>query len=356
MRKEIGGQFWNINKRTGKAFNYEGTQEAIRFLYLGRGALSYIIQDIKIKYPYIDKVWMPAYCCESMIMPFTEQGIQVKFYEVIVEEAQGITLELPSCSGNEILYFMNYFGYEVNIGQKNLLDKGTVLIEDCTQSYLSKKILPLFTERSYSFASLRKWTGFSGLAIVYCHDSAFQNKIELETAWKYDKMFQEASTIKYEYLNGGNIDKNDFWNIYKQAEQMFNADYRNYKPTEDEIAGYGEWDKPYDAAIRRRNAAILSEIIKDIEGIKMIYTNVDSAITPMYMPVLVEKEVREKLVRFLIQRHIYCPVHWPLGKLNDNAYVKAKTLYDKEISLVCDQRYGEADMISIGEAIKEFFR
>ena len=52
-------------------------------------------------------------------------------------------------------------------------------------------------------------------------------------------------------------------------------------------------------------------------------------------------------------RDRYCPVHWQISdviKLNDNT----RYLYENDLSLLCDQRYGIEQMRTILSALKEF--
>ena len=75
---------------------------------------------------------------------------------------------------------------------------------------------------------------------------------------------------------------------------------------------------------------------------------------PLFVPILVPGGRRDALRRFLIEQDIYCPVHWPTSSFHRLTEVERR-VYDEELSLVCDQRYGETDMERVLQAVEEFF-
>ena len=71
----------------------------------------------------------------------------------------------------------------------------------------------------------------------------------------------------------------------------------------------------------------------------------------MFVPILVDPHIRDDLRSYLINRQIYCPVHWPKSSYHG----MCNELYDMELSLVCDQRYNFADMDRMVHAIMDYF-
>ena len=71
----------------------------------------------------------------------------------------------------------------------------------------------------------------------------------------------------------------------------------------------------------------------------------------MFVPIIVEN--RDKLRKYLIDKKIYCPVHWPLSNYH-KIKVNDQEIYQNELSLICDQRYNLDDMKYIVDVIKEF--
>ena len=72
--KEIGSEFWTTEYYAGEE----------RFFLSGRTALDFIIRDITAEI-CVNKVFLPALCCHSMIEPFLSNGLSVNFYDVCLE-------------------------------------------------------------------------------------------------------------------------------------------------------------------------------------------------------------------------------------------------------------------------------
>ena len=84
--------------------------------------------------------------------------------------------------------------------------------------------------------------------------------------------------------------------------------------------------------IRRENAKVL---LKAFHGI----FELGEDDCPLFVPILTEK--RDDIRHYLMEKDIYCPVHW--SKFDWNG---------QELSMVCDQRYDGADMLRIVEQLK----
>ena len=89
---------------------------------------------------------------------------------------------------------------------------------------------------------------------------------------------------------------------------------------------------------------------------QLIFPTLTEDDCPMFVPILVPEGKRNELRRYLIQRDIYCPVHWPVSPYHKLQKGPETDLYDNELSLVCDQRYTERDMLRMVEAIHEFWK
>lgn len=67
----------------------------------------------------------------------------------------------------------------------------------------------------------------------------------------------------------------------------------------------------------------------------------DTAFVPMFVPIFLEN--RNEMRKKLMKNNIFCPVHWPFNASEEDK----NSLYDTELSLVCDQRYSSNDMENI---------
>ena len=94
--------------------------------------------------------------------------------------------------------------------------------------------------------------------------------------------------------------------------------------------------------IRQENARVLYEGLGNRVKFMFPVENMDC---PLFVPILLPN--RNEVRAHLTKNEIYCPVHWPKPEGCDS------NIYDLELSLICDQRYGIEDMERIVSVIKE---
>ena len=135
----------------------------------------------------------------------------------------------------------------------------------------------------------------------------------------------------------------------EQLVQEFACKYQNI--------GIDDWSRSMlknqniDAIRQRRgkNAGILLEGLNNVPDIKSLFPSLGANDCPLFVPVVSEK--RDSLQKWLAGEKIYCPAHWPKPCAEANS-----KLYDVELSLICDQRYDEGDMLRTLDALRRFPR
>lgn len=333
--EEIGSEFWDI-----PIVNCENkiVPETTQWYLSGRSALKSIVKSIK----YCHSVAMPSWCCESMIKPFVDAGYEVRFYPVYWKDGLVQEIDLNS----DVLFVMDYFGHTTK--QLECFNYEGIVIRDVTHSVFSAS----YIDADYYFGSLRKWFGFwtGGYAWTKEDNMLPGREIGNETACrKYIALRQEAMQQKEEYIKGNRFSK-DYLQLFEEAEDLLDSiEIESADARDIELANRIDIDKI--KTIRRRNATILRENLQDW----LIFKELRDNDCPMFVPILVPDGKRDALRKHLINNQIYCPVHWPISKyhkLNN----QEKELYDNELSVVCDQRYGEEDMRRIIDTIKEFWK
>ena len=161
-RLEIGSEFWFEDDMPQAVSDRDGV-----YALSGRTAIDLIIQDI-LKTRKIQNVYMPAWCCDSMLA----SGVHVDFYDVGHTESAESTEIMCHTDGTDytdIFYVTNYFGYENTLPietVKKFKEKGAIILYDSTHSFLMEDD-PYLALADYSFASIRKWMGVIGGAVVY---------------------------------------------------------------------------------------------------------------------------------------------------------------------------------------------
>lgn len=333
--REIGSEFW-IEKNP----KILTTERDGLYVLSGRTAIDCIIQDILQSKP-ARSVYMPGYCCDSMIEPFRNRGIRVNLYDVWFDGR--IQYEVDLSEEVDVFYVTNYFGYENTLSEeivRSFKEKGCTIIYDRTHSFFMQEDILV---ADYTFASIRKWMGVVGGAVV----KGITDTMLKECPYIQSKAV--AMREKYQYLVGDTtIDKESFLNSFGQFGQNLASDYRDYRMDDLSYTIYQEADLLSIRERRRTNAQYL------LDNIDILSLGVLTAKScPLFVPVVFEsKEERDKMRSKLIAHQIYCPIHWPKNMLVEDS-MKVNAIYDRELSLICDQRYDLSDMEKIVETIKK---
>ncbi len=338
-RREIGSEFWDIPQSDApKSLFPSQTQWCLA----GRAALNGIIKDICTKHR-VATAAVPAWCCDSMIVPFLENGLKVSFYAVSPERSGGLKRELHTAC--DVVLDMTYFGYSA---PPLAVPPQTIVIRDVTHSLFTDG-KEAFAGAPYSFGSLRKWAGFFTGGFAYCRDGAFANEWFPVGGEAYIACRKNAMRQKQAYMTGS-VDDKAYLAVYEQAEDMLET-MPPYAATAEDVAAANRLDTAMIGRSRRRNAQILLDVVSDMA----LFRTIGTQDVPMFVPILVPDGKRDALRRFLIEREIYCPVHWPLSAVHGDVK-DSLPLYRDSLSLVCDQRYTEQDMYRVCEAVKDFFK
>lgn len=344
MMKEIGGEFWTSPEKTCDK----------RFFLSGRTSLEYIARDIK-RNSFSDSVLLPSYCCHTMIEPFVRHDFSIRFYDVFYsKERKCICAELPPYREKEVLFYMSYFGFSQISGLdlKTLREKYRIIIDDRTHSWLRTQSLG--AQADYSFTSFRKWGAFSGISEACKYIGCFSDKVWEKRNDRYISMRDTAFGQKADYIVHGG-EKELFLKLFGEAEMLLEEDYEGYRPS------YRVIDMLFSTAWeavrsrRRENAKILLDGLTGVKEIVLPFAQIDEGDSPLFVPILVENG-RDALRRYLIEHQVYCPVHWPKSNLHEQISERASGLYSTELSLVCDQRYGQEEMKRIVSLIVNYYR
>lgn len=345
MIKEIGSEFWNA----------PGKYADIKYLLSGRTALEYIIREILSQHK-IESVLLPSYCCHTMIEPFVRNGIPVRFYDIYFDEVSGLCADIPKAKDNEIFYYIEYFGFLniQGISSDDIRRQWKIIIDDSTHSWMSIRTIGFNMRADYRYVSFRKWAGFDAISIAISENNQFYTDINENTNQRYCDIRNKAFKLKNAYICGDTTTKEDFLTLFNEAERVLENDYVGYRPSIDTIERLLNFDATYVRKKRQKNALTLISDLDDISDIQLIYEKIEEGETPLFVPILVP-EKRDGLRKFLIDNQIYCPVHWPLSEYHKGLSQRGKSIYAMELSLVCDQRYGEDDMKRIAGLIRQYF-
>jgi hypothetical protein len=346
MLREIGSEFWQ--PETG-IHNDHTIEQHYKYLLTGRTAIDYIIKDIK-QYREFKLIYLPSYCCHSMIQPFLDNGIAVEFYPVYFENGK-FTYDINYETKCDAILIMQYFGFynnEVEDIIAKFQNLGKLVIEDATHSWLSE--IPYHIGSNYVIASFRKWTGISCGAIALKKEREFEVSLSNVTNHKYIQLRKQAAELKKQFIEKGQGDKETFINMFNLAEHILEHDYQNYSIPQQNEEIINRIDFHTIKMKRKMNSKYLINGLQEYTNIDILKTS--NKDTPLFVPIILKCGKRDKLRNYLIDHDIYCPVHWPISSHHS---LNNRYLYENSLSLICDQRYELSDMNRIVETINRFY-
>lgn len=333
--KEIGSEFWLEQEPSYLSTDRDGV-----YVLSGRTAIDIIIQNI-LSYRQIKSAYLPAYCCDSMIFPFTRRGIEVTLYDVSFDGE--LHYHIDDSFKCDIFYVTNYFGYDNNLNSSVIecfKKNRSIIIYDKTHSFLMQND---DMKCDYSFASIRKWMGIVDGAVV--------NGIKETSLKKYPYLSckEQAMRQKKAYINNdASVSKDNFLKLYNEFGHHLQDDYCDYEMDDLSYAIYKETDLNSLRKIRIENAKFLHNNLTNVD---FLCGFTDDA-CPLFVPIIFDtKEKRDLVRKALIESQIYCPIHWPKNDLITYS-MKVNKIFDTELSLICDQRYSLDDMNRLVNTIK----
>lgn len=334
MKQEIGSEFHRLIPDQGCGYPFKSHEKIV---FSGRTAIETVLNNT----PDAKKAALPSYCCESMIIPFHKAGIEVDFYDVWYEDSLHTNIDIPL--DIDILLWCNYFGFKTEMPDISYFkERGGIVIEDITHSFLSEQ--QYHSQSDYLVASLRKWEP------IYCGGYCAATKGELqyipdtEPSDDFIRLKHQAMNLKSEYLaDHDELKKPEFLRMFGESNKWLAENYSGLAIDSWSREYLSTVDIPGQREIRRSNARVLYDGLKD--KVQFMFSE-ESMDCTLFVPIIL-REGRDRIRRGLTENSIYCPIHWPKPQYCES------NLYDMELSLICDQRYNEEDMMRIVKVLKE---
>ena len=149
---EIGG-YLELDKHSGSIYH----EEAVA-LNCGRACLEYLIRAKKIT-----KLYIPYFCCDSVLSPCVRCGIEYEYYHI---DQNFHPIFNKALKENEWLYVVNYYGQLTNEEIKGYQEKYKRVIADYAQSFF--QMPPSGIDTIYT---CRKFFGVSDGGFLYTDKS-----------------------------------------------------------------------------------------------------------------------------------------------------------------------------------------
>lgn len=348
---EIGSYFWldgHENDIHAGEIKWLPSVEDGMFTFSGRNAIDLALRDV-LKRRSIRRVLAPSYCCISMLQSFTDRGLKIDFYEVGFNDGT-FTYQIPSVDEHTIVLIMSYFGLNAdgcNHAIREFHKKNAIVIEDITHSLLRNKAA---NENSdYLVASLRKWFAIPAGGWAGKRNGMFTEKPDIDSNHAVKEKIS-GMREKYDYLTNKIDTKEHFLEVQAKFDNDLIHVDRMLKIDDTSLGILAGTNVEEVTEHRRNNAEVLLKGLQDLNGKVLSLPSVDLlSDTPLFLPVFIKEEDRDSLRKYLIEKGIYCPVHWP-EVMGANPGLR-KT----ELSLICDHRYSESDMQAIVDTINDWY-
>lgn len=353
---EIGSEYWKYEgKLDCDNSNFWNLGKDTKFVLSGRTAIYFVLKNILLEQD-VKKAYLPSYSCDSMAQSFIDLGIEIEYYDVYYNEQLKYNIDLENDS--DIFFAMNYFGYsETNMEKyiKKFKEKGKIVIEDITHSILSRKRYSNYSD--YLIGSLRKWFPISSGALAVNMKEKFNIDLSENTNQEIIKLKQDAMQIKKDYIKiSNNLDKNiesdekeKFLKKYEESNKLLETDYQNYKIDNNSYEILMGINLEEIKKQRKENAKIIYNKLEKNLKLKFLINKFDENDCLLFVPVILDNKIRNDLRKYLTQKQVYLPIHWPQKeKLNNIAC--------NELSLVCDQRYTTSQIEEYLNLILDFLK
>lgn len=304
--KEIGG-FFELDLPEGEQYHGNALK-----LNSARNCFKYLLQANRPK-----KVWLPAYCCDSLIEPLTIENVPYEFYSVNKHFEPS---SLPVLKLGERFLYINYFGLKDKFVESLIELYSEQLILDNTQAFFNKPPSNIET-----FYSARKFFGVADGGYLYT-DKKVNNELE------YDFSSNSMAHVLGRY----ELTASDFYTQYRTSESsLVSQPVKKMSKLTESLMGIIDYQQAKRSRVENFN--YLANILNEMNLIK---AEPCLSSIPMVYPLL----IKENLKNELINNKIYVASYWEDAnkRVEENSIEHDFIKY--LIPLPIDQRYGLQDM------------
>ena len=316
------------NKRVGGFFELELPQKGSVYhdsaLAMANGRTCF---KILMELTRPTKVFLPFYCCNTLVVTLERQHIPFAFYAL---NSDFEPLEIPDLLPSELFVYINYFGLksDASLALSQQLDGQLVL--DNTQAFFEKSY-----GLTWSFNSTRKFFGVPDGGFLYSpqyidekyepNEPIITDHLWLSFNGKYEEAFrqyQQNETLQTHERNGMS-------ELTKRI--LFGVDFPNV------------------ARSRKRHFRMLDHAFRPINKIPHSLLDAVPPAVPFCYPLLLEQPIDRNA---LYENKIYVPTFWAeMLTRNTEGYDFEKSLVNNLLILPIDHRLAEVDLKRMVEVV-----
>ena len=290
---------------------------------------------------------LPAYTCETCIMPFVQQGWTCSYYGVgkDLRIDTEYLLKLAELIRPEIVLVHPYYGMDLNEKELDALAKvkamtGCVIIEDLTQTLFSKlrtDVIDVYV------GSMRKWfpTADGGYAITTKLELAPTE--DLAEFTPYVDNMTDAMCMRECYEQYGDT-------RMRTAASHFNARATAIGRQKIELHRMSDFSRRIVAAEnweennrkRRENSIYLYEKLQGAKNCTLVYSDVSEiANGPLWFPIYADRAAIRPILR---EYQIAAPGLWPVETAAVQLNPTVDEIYSTILALSMSQDYTQEDL------------
>lgn len=337
-QKFIGGTFGleDLGAQSGQSLPF---LEGRRLLLVNaRSGLRLLVERLRPRC-----TWLPSYLCDSLVRPLKAAAASFQFYPVDYH------LHIPSLNWLEdiqpgdLVVFIAYFGFPLQQGLAQAArERGAWALEDDSQALLSAHHDPQAHFRLYS---LRKFIGVPDGAILALIDPDVRLSPRLAPPpprWWLQAL--NACLLRREFdRHGGDQGWSRLSNLAESAMPL-----KPYRMSEiSRLVMSSRVDYQALAARRIANYRLLLERLGEFA----LFPYLPDGVVPLGFPVRVRN--RNEVFKQLVDQQVHPLLHWDLRGWAPASFQDSQHLSRNILTLICDQRYDDADMHRTAEIVSQ---
>lgn len=347
---ELGGEFhWGANCRPGQS---GAILSGAQLYATGRVALESIINYGKKELGW-KRVWFPSYFCPEVVKHIGETGIYLAFYHDL---PYGVPQVPRDTNQGDVLFISNTFGLRTARQYAEFYELALPVIEDHTHDPWSDWCRASCAD--YSIASFRKtipvpdggglWSNNQKPLPVVSEDST----CSLTTAVAFKL---QAMLLKKTYLRDGVDTKQQYLSLFSRGEEQLALAGTEISVLSENIIKNFAWQEWRQRRVH--NYSILREQLRGIDGVEILISQ-ETYLCPFSVILLFkDQNMRDRIRTLLANSSIYTAVLWPMTKEDSKWAGQESVDFSKRLlSIHCDGRYSEVDMMEISQRLKNIMK
>lgn len=287
-------------------FPFERNFPVHYFTFMGRTAQQIAIRSEQEKRK-IQTVWLPDYCCDTMIYPFHDCGLHtIRFYPIAWDsERQQISVDfrLFTPVKGDIVLWCDFFIFQPELYEEmcSRLSQAT-LIHDVTHSLFDSN---LSTEHDdYVVCSIRKWFSLMEGGIVWGRDSLCKDI--KQNMGKYYLLKKQARKAKKKFHQSGEECDLRCYRAYSaQADKYAREEYANCAMSQETFVFLKKINLLETKTQRYEASKHIQRLIGGNQEIKPYLFSI-----PLFLP----ENNRNQVLDFLQQGKVRCAGFWEITK------------------------------------------